>query len=218
MKILVLSCDKNQDTFEPFHHCMEKYWPDHPEIIFSTETVGNPYYKTICINYPLEKWTARVRKSVELIDDDFILLMLDDIFIRKNIDYNLYKLPELFENNNLAAINLETSFDSKDTVVNDLVKKRSANGEYKVSMMCQLWKKEKLLKVLNLNLDPWAFEMANNHLNFDYYILTNKLIDWGHSRFGDIWGIYRGKWCKEVVPFFEKEGIKIDYNLRGFHA
>lgn len=50
MKILVISCDKYGDTFEPFHHCMEKYWPDHPEIFYSTETVKNPYYETICKN------------------------------------------------------------------------------------------------------------------------------------------------------------------------
>ena len=39
MKILVCSCDKNNDLWELFYHCMEKYWPDHPEVIYSTETV-----------------------------------------------------------------------------------------------------------------------------------------------------------------------------------
>ena len=45
MKILVLSCDKNGDLFDAFHHCMEKYYPNHPEIIYATETIQNPYYK-----------------------------------------------------------------------------------------------------------------------------------------------------------------------------
>ena len=48
MKILVLSCDKNIDTFDAFSHCMEKYYKNHPEVIYTTETVKNPYYKTIC--------------------------------------------------------------------------------------------------------------------------------------------------------------------------
>ncbi len=55
MKILVLSCDNYSDLFEPFHYCIEKYWPEHPEIIYTTETIINPYYKTICKNYPIEK-------------------------------------------------------------------------------------------------------------------------------------------------------------------
>ena len=50
MKILVISCDKYEDTFTPFHYCMEKYWPEHPEIFYSTESVINPYYKTIPFN------------------------------------------------------------------------------------------------------------------------------------------------------------------------
>ena len=50
-KILVMSCDKNEDLWLPFHHCMEKYWKGHPEIIYSTETKINPYYK---IKFTLE--------------------------------------------------------------------------------------------------------------------------------------------------------------------
>ena len=65
MKILVLSCDKNEDTFEPFRHCIEKYYLNHPEVIYATETIINPYYKTICKNYPLEKWTKRIRETLE---------------------------------------------------------------------------------------------------------------------------------------------------------
>ena len=39
IKILVASCDKNEDLFAPFKYCIEKYWSNHPEIIYSTETI-----------------------------------------------------------------------------------------------------------------------------------------------------------------------------------
>lgn len=73
MKIFVAACDKNSDLFEPFHICMERYWPTHPEILYSTETITNPYYKTICKNYPLSQWTKRVRESLWEIDDQVVL-------------------------------------------------------------------------------------------------------------------------------------------------
>ena len=60
MKLVVLSCDKNQDIFDAFHHCMEKYYPEHPEIIYITETIKNPYYKTIFSDIELDKWTKRI--------------------------------------------------------------------------------------------------------------------------------------------------------------
>ena len=55
MKMMVFSCDKCQDTFEAFHKLVEKYYPNHPEIIYITETVKNPYYKTICVNCDLSR-------------------------------------------------------------------------------------------------------------------------------------------------------------------
>ena len=55
MVILVASCDKNQDLWYPFYYCMEKYWPEHPEVFYSTETLKNPYYKTLSFNYRIEQ-------------------------------------------------------------------------------------------------------------------------------------------------------------------
>lgn len=64
MKIVVTSADINEDLFEPFHHCLEKYWENHPEVIYLTETVKNPYYRTICKDIPFDKWTKRIRESL----------------------------------------------------------------------------------------------------------------------------------------------------------
>lgn len=64
-KILVMSCDKySKYTFEMFHHCIEKYWPNHPEVIYCTETIENPYYKTITINLPVQQWTRRLNQAL----------------------------------------------------------------------------------------------------------------------------------------------------------
>ena len=64
MVILVCSCDKNEDLWYPFCRCIEKYYPSHPKIIYSTETKQHPYYKTISKNYPLEQWTRRIRETL----------------------------------------------------------------------------------------------------------------------------------------------------------
>ena len=81
-----MSCDKNKDLFKPFYLCMEKYWQDHPEIIYCTETIDNPYYKTIKKNYDISRWTKRVRETIQEIDSDYIMLTIDDLFIREKVD------------------------------------------------------------------------------------------------------------------------------------
>lgn len=217
MKIIILSCDKNVDTFEPFHHCMEKYWKDHPEVIYTTESVENPYYKTICKNYPTQAWTRRIRETLKEIDDNQLLLMVDDCFIRENVDLDRIKYACDNLKGNIALFNFEKATDPNDEET-DLVgfKKRKHGSFYEVSIMCGLWDKEKLLNVINEDMDPWQVEYRQHNCNYDYYINSSDfIINWGYEP-GGYAGICKGKWCREVVPFFEKEGIKVNFEERGF--
>lgn len=219
MKILVLSCDKNEDLWEPFHHCMEKYWPGHPEVIYSTETKGNPYYKTICVNCPLNIWSKRVRLTANIIDDNILLVLVDDIFIREPVDVeSINYLCENFSEN-IACFNLEKQFDKNDLNTNIRnMKKRNHGSDWELSIMCGIWSRDKFIKILEKDQDPWSVEINGDTKGFDYYINSGDfIINWGYQYGGSTAGVMRGKWCKEVVPFFKKEGINVNYNIRGFH-
>ena len=109
--IVVMSCDKNKDLWEPFYLCMEKYWKIHPRIIYSTETVTNPYYETICRNYPIDKWTKRVYDTIKDIPTKHILLMVDDIFLRDYVNDKLIFALKDYVVGNVASLNFEFSFD-----------------------------------------------------------------------------------------------------------
>lgn len=218
MKILVLSCDKNEDLFYPFYHCMEKYYPDHPEIIYAMETIENPYYKTICKDYPLSNWTTRIRETLKEIDDDKILVMIDDCFIREQVDTERIKYACDNLKDNIAMFNFEKSFDSND-IETELTgfKKRQHNAPYEVSIMCGLWDRNKLINVLEGEYNCWEVEGNQNNCGYDYYINSGEyIINWGYETYVYT-GVCKGKWCKNVVPFFQEEGIEIPYYKRGFY-
>jgi hypothetical protein len=217
MVIFVCSCDKNEDLFEPFHHCMEKYWEEHPEIIYATETIKNPYYKTICKNYSLDKWTKRIRETLKEISDDEILLMIDDIFIRNKVDIKRIDIARTNLTGNIACFNFEKVFNSNDLrSCLDGWKIRQKGSEYELSLMCGLWDKQKLIDILSEDSDPWSVEYKQNTKGYDYYINSGDyIIDWGYKTFKPV-GVVKGKWAREVVDFFKKEGIEIDYEKRGF--
>lgn len=216
-KIVVMSCDKNQDLFEPFHYCMEKYWENHPEIIYSTESIVNPYYKTICNNLPIEKWTKRVYELVKTLRCDKVILMIDDLFIRDYV--NNFYIERIGDNIGgiVASFNFEKSFDNNDIPLGDFVCIRNPKGKYKTSVMCQMWNRKALLDLFNCEKDPWTFEQDNNGKNY-IFLISRKgdFINWGY---GDRkwFGIRKGKWCKECKDFFDKENIEIDYSIRGFY-
>lgn len=155
MLILVLSCDKNEDLFYPFKHCIEKYYPTHPEIIYSTETIQNPYYKTINKNYPLEQWTKRIRETLQEIKDNEILLMIDDIFIRDKVDTKRIEYAREHLKGNIAMFNFEKVFNQNDQESGlEGWKIRQKGSEYELSIMCGLWNREKLINVLERDSDP----------------------------------------------------------------
>ena len=217
-KIVVMSCDKNKDLWKPFYLCMEKYWKDHPEIIYSTETIENPYYKTICTDLPIEKWTERVYETIKDLPCKHILLMVDDIFIRDYVDNDLIYHLTKYVNGNVAGLNFEFSFDKDDISYNHYIKIRNPKGRFKLSCMCQMFKKSIMLKLFNYDNNPWDFEKDNKHKGYAYLISRNgDFINWGKRHDTWKWGIVKGKWTKECKEFFDKENINdIDYTIRGF--
>lgn len=216
--ILVLSCDKNRDIFEAFHHCMEKYWPNHPEIIYKTETIVNPYYKTLCKNYPLEQWTRGIREALQEISTEQVLIMIDDCFIRCPVDQQRIKYISDHLQGNVACVNLEHSFDPADQATDLIgIKQRCHGSAYEVSIMCGLWQRDKLITVLSADSDPWEVEIRQRNYGFDYYINSEGFpIDWGYRTFKHV-GLKKGKWCREAVKFFAREGLSMNFSARGFY-
>lgn len=219
MIILVLSCDKNTETFEAFHHCMEKYWQKHPTIIYYTESVQNPFYRTISVAHELWQWTKGVKEVLKKIKDEQVLIMVDDCFIRRQVDTLRVDEAEtiLANNENIAMLNFEQSWDPADEVTEYPGWKRRTHGSrYEVSIMCGLWNREKLIQVLEPESDPWEVEYRQNTCDYDYYTNSGDyIIDWGY-RYGQPAGIFKGKWCREIISFFETEGISMDYSKKGF--
>lgn len=217
MVIFVASCDKNTDLFEPFHHCLEKYWAKHPKVVYCTESVRNPYYKTICHDYPLEQWTRRIRESLAEIKDDLVLFMVDDIFIRHPVDTKRIKYIEGLFGGNLALVNLEKEWDDNEDVGLDRLKRRPQGKMFRISLMCGVWDRLKLIDILEGDHDPWFVENSQPCKGYEYYINSGDyIIDWGYKTFIPF-GVFQGKWEHEAEAFFKQEGIEIDYEKRGFN-
>ena len=217
--IVVMSCDKNEDLWQPFHHCMEKYWKNHPTIIYSTETKTNPYYKTICRNYPIEKWTRRLWDTIKQVETKYVLLMCDDVFVRDYVDNTLIEVLCGYLIGGIAGINMEKSFDENDEPYTDKLMIRNHYGKWKTSVMCQLFQTRILLELCDMEVDPWKFEELNDGRNYRFLVSKEgDFINWGYKHKVVKWfGIRKGKWCKECKDFFDKEGLIIDYSKRGMY-
>ena len=219
MKIIVLSCSKNEETFFLFWHCMEKYYPNHPQIIYFTDGIKNTFYKTIAVEMTLDKWTKGFREFLNQIDDEYVLLMIDDCFIRKPVDWHrISQALDIIKNeSNVACMNFEKSWDESDEPTKyEGWSKRRHGADFEVSLMCGLWNKDKLIKVIERDCDPWTIELNQINYGFDYYINSGDyIIDWGYRTFKPC-GLVKGKWARECKEFLDSEGIEVDYSKKGF--
>ena len=217
-KILVMGCDRySKYTTELFNHCVEKYWANHPEIIYCNESVINPYYKTLTIDIPVHQWTKRLNQALKQIDSDIVLVCPEDTFFRKKVNDKVLKKLCTYIDDKLIAINLEPPFDCYDC--NSILSIRNPKGKWLTSFMPQLWNRKKLIEMTeNVELNPRQAEKMGANTNYSYGIIATNNIDFD---FGKRLGVYpyaivEGKWAKEMVDFCKQENIEIDFSELGF--
>lgn len=223
MTLIVLSCSKNEDTLKPFHVLMERYYPNHPDIVYFTDMdrmVMNPYYDSIPVMNELSTWTKGFRQFLKKIKDEHILLMIDDCFIRRPVDVERIEEAEsiMAAEPNIACMNFELSWDENDEETDYIGwKKRKHGSRFEVSLMCGLWNKEKLLHVVDRDCSPWTIEEDQDSKGYDYFINADDyIIDWGYRTFKPC-NIVKGKWTRECKEFLDKEGLIVDYSKKGFY-
>ena len=205
MKIIVLSCNKYKSLWKPFFSLLDKYYPNHPKCYLVCETEKCKYCETINVNS--EIWTKRFRQALEQIDDDKVLVMLDDFFIRQPV--NQERINNIKLDDNTACYNFELEYREPAEKLDgwDIQKN---NQIYLTSTQPSLWRKDCLISLLKYDMSPWEFETQVINSPYVFYI-NNKdyIIDIGyrHQPLNIGWGITRGKLTKECKEFLEQEEL-----------
>ena len=222
LAIVIFSCDNNEELWPVWYHCVNKYWSNHPNIYLLTETKSSDLFKTISCPYELDKWTVRIRESLNIIKEKKIIFICDDCFIKEpvNIDKLNRCIEILDKEENLASINFELAFDpnDKDTIY-DGFKEKTKESAFILSLLSGIWKKKALIDILSVkDIDPWTLEDDQNTLNYKFYQTDKeKVISWFRDEPYSFAALYRGKWNKDIIDFLNKENISIDLDKKGFY-
>lgn len=229
--ILVSSCDKYEDAWEPFFKLLNIQWPDCPyRIILNTE------YKNFSCDYlsvetvqtgDQPTWTQRLKAALEKIDSEFILFSLEDFFLLSpvNTAYWDTAVNYMKKHANIGFMwfpangIFQPKKYKKRIEPNLFLTKRSTCN--RVNALIGLWRKEFLLQMLFRDGDAWYFEWSAiklsrysdfsvsfwDHKNcpiFDYEVNPNS----GY-------GIVRGKWLSKNQELFKKYNITVNFDSLG---
>ncbi|MCL5129858.1 hypothetical protein [Algibacter sp. L4_22] len=234
--ILVNTCDKFEDCWDPFFKLFSIYWPDYKGKIYLNTEYKNYTYGELNI-IPLKvaeekqdghliTWSECLIRALNKIDTDFVLYMQEDYFLKDNVKNDIVNeyAQLMSKHEDIACIHLtDQGLISKESEqkykgLNPV----KLNQRYRVSCQAALWKKEILFKHLRSYENAWEFEEFGSQrsaiYNDDFYSVDKNWIKLNHFEIIPyvFTGIIQGRWFEEIIPLFKKHNIDMDYSIRGF--
>jgi hypothetical protein len=215
LDILIMSCDSYDDCWEPFSILYNKYFPNNYKTYIVTETKTCPYFDTI---KKTGAWTKRLREALQELDSEYVLLMLEDYFIHSKVD--IKRIEQCLNDIKLTnAIVYNFEFKYRQGVeLNNRYDIQLNNQHYLNSTQPSIWNRQRLIE--RLDKEQTAQEWELTKIDSEYIHLINntneKIIDIGYDLTRKPWGIVKGKWSRETKELFDKEGIQVDYEKRGY--
>lgn len=213
--VYVNSFDGCADLWDSFFMLVKKFWND---CIYSIYLVNNSKeykYPGVNINIvhtgPEKNWVDRTARSLNMIDEKYVLFMLEDYFISKKVvNDDIEEILNYMEDNDVYYYQLSTGYpnDKGSIRVN-----AGTQREYPISLQPAIWKRKKLLDLLSEmdGVSPWEVE---SYLNLKYksnlmgihgaYRDTRDLLGYKN-------GVLRGKWILDTIKYFKK--YDINFNL-----
>ena len=219
--VLIYSCDKYSDIWGPFFTLFFRYWKCPYQVYLSTESEQCliPEVKTITTGEG--EWTERMHRAVSEIPTKYIIGMCEDMFLRRNVDQITIDncLVTMEEDSRIACFNFEKEYDWVEHADIFDFDKKPQGSQYRKTCQPTLWRRDVLLELLDCSKSAWEWEMSASPDYYDYYIWTGDerclVFEYGYHNH-EWFGIQKGRWvAHDVMPLFEKEGIDIDYSIRG---
>lgn len=228
--ILVLSCDKYADIWQPFFLFFQKYWSDCPfpvylgtnEKIFSFERVKQIF------SHRKTTWSDELQSILHQIPEKNILLILEDYFIYKKVNNAaIFKLLDVMDRRNAAYIKLgafpikyNPLWPYKTLADNPELGAIEKGAQYRVCLQTAIWNKETLLNLLNVNENPWQFEIEaskrSNAIEQEFLLVVSdpkQKVVHGPIHYYCT-AVTSGKWMRGAIRLCQKENIAIDTTQR----
>lgn len=235
--ILVNTCDKFEDCWNPFFKLMSFYWPDCKGKIYLNTEFKDYSYPSIniisikgCIgrkyNGKYATWSQCLKWALEVINTDLILYLQEDYFINNKVDNAMLEhyIQYMADHPEIPCIQLtdvgipvRKIYDAKEHL-------HYSDPSYFSYTCCQasIWRKDVLLKLIREHETAWNFEWWGSkrahYLGMKFLTINHEWLRDGNDFFPYLkTGVIGGKWYPPVVDLFKEHNIQIDFSHRGFY-
>jgi len=208
--VVVLSCDKYSEYWDYFFKLKNKYWKDCPyKTYLVSETKKRPRTKMINVDSPI--WTKRFRTALEQLKSDYVIVLLEDYFIRSKVLQDRIEQCLEYMKSDFDPIvwNFEHNYRKSSGLGMPSGWLNQYNHQvYLNSCQPSLWNRKRLIQRLQKDQNAWEWELTIVDSPYDHYIDNHNTytIDVGY-RYGQEFGVKQGKLTDEAREFLTKEGL-----------
>lgn len=223
MAILISSCDKYSDVWDPFFAFFFKYWKDCPYNIYLLTNhleYEHPKVKSICVGDDRD-WSSSFRKAINAIPEQYLMVLIEDYFLLNDVKTG--ELKVLFNyiiENNVAYFRLfpcPGPEDDSDLVAGHKVGKILPGEEFRTSLQAAIWDKALIDKILIDGESAWEFEVdgtkRSDSMEDIFMSISRESMD--RLPFNYLCtAVVKGYWVKKALKLCKEHGVKVDTSVR----
>jgi hypothetical protein len=219
--VLVSSCDKYHDLWEPFFTLFFRYWPDSPYKVYllsNHRRYHDARVETIAVGDDRD-WSSGFGSALRQIPNSYVIVMMEDYLLAKPVDTDkIIALAAYMEQRKAGCLRLfPCPGPNVPCADNPEVGEILKGSDYRLSLQAAIWDKDVLLSLLKEGESPWQLELhgtkRTNALDVPFLcVKENSSNTYPIPYFCT--AVLRGKWLPGAVRLCKKEGIKIDLSVR----
>lgn len=214
--ILIPSCDAYSDLWKPFFTLFFKYWPDCPYPVFlgsNTEDCRDSRVRMIYAGHG-KNWSNRVREQLENISSRYVLMMLEDFFLRGPVQTerveDCLSALETLQGHSIRLTAKRGRLTPVDGAAD--IGWVPSNEPYRVTTQAGVWNRESLLRLMRPDESIWQFEINGSDragaAEGNFLRVRHSVLDYGRHV------VERGKWFPDKAFHYAAAGIGCDFGCR----
>ena len=164
--VLISSCDAYSDLWRPFFTLLKQHWPDCAYRVYlgtGKDTFNDPCV-TVLHSDGGRDWSKCMADYLDAISEEYVIVMLDDFFLRRDVDSRAVEACLRFAQDREATqVRLMPRPGPTDRIAGEKkVGSAKPGSPFRVSTQGAIWDRQKLRALLKPGESIWEFELHGN--------------------------------------------------------
>jgi hypothetical protein len=231
--VFVNSTDSFADTWGPFFHLLNDFWPQTRPVVLNTERESFSHPDVPITNTRVARegearipWGECMLRALDHIPTETFVYMQDDYFLYDAVRTDLVdEAVRIVDAEKLDCLRLMECGDAGpyEPTPYPWLCSVARDATYRISLQAALWTKAGMRRYLRSHESPWQFEVWGTErarrIERRIWAVNRDVYSEEHTQVVpyEPTGIVRGQWKRDVVEsLFVEHGIEVDYAQRGW--